>query len=283
MGTSGITVTPVTGALGADVRGVDLSKPLSNAEWDCIHRAFLDHHVLRFPDQVMDPSAQETFARRFGPLAPYPFGGGIPGHPDVLEIRKNPEDKRTFGNVWHSDTTYQDEPPLATMLLARETPPAGGDTLFLNTHAAYEALSPGLQRMLDGLRWISSAHKRYADGDALAAQRAASTSVKLTESSARLEAVHPVIRRHPETGRPGLYVNPAHTVRFADWTEAESAPVLEFLYRHMQRPEFECRLGWREGTLVVWDNRSVQHYAVDDYAGHRRVMHRVTIAGDRPF
>ena len=284
METSLPTVTPVAGALGADIAGVDLSQTLSNAQWDHIHGAFLKHHVLRFHGQDMDPGAHLEFARRFGAIVSYPFGAGIPGHPDVLEIKKSPGDSRTFGNVWHTDTTYTPEPPMATMLIARETPAVGGDTVFLNTHLAFETLSPGLQATLAGLRAVNSANKRYG-ADTLAAKRSAGTGVQLKEAApeAVLEAVHPVVRRHPETGRPGLYVNPAHTTRFDGWTEAESTPLLEYLFRHQQRPEFQCRLNWRRGTLVVWDNRSVQHYAIDDYAGHSRVMHRVTIAGDRPY
>ena len=283
METSSLTVTPVTAAVGADIAGVDLSQPLTNAAWDRIHGVFLAHHVLRFHGQNLSPAAHLEFARRFGAIVSYPFGAGIPGHPDVLEIKKNPADLRTFGNVWHTDTTYTPEPPMATMLVARETPPAGGDTAFLNTHLAFATLSPAMQAMLDRLSAVNSANKRYG-AETLAAKRSAGTGVQLKEAApdAVLEAVHPVVRRHPETGRPGLYVNPAHTVRFDGWSEAESAPLLDFLFRHQQRPEFQCRLNWRNGTLVVWDNRSVQHYAIDDYAGQSRIMHRVTIAGDAP-
>ena len=278
-----ITVTPVSGALGADVTGIDLSAPLSNTQWDSIHRAFLDHHVLRFNGQNVTPSQHEDFAKRFGPIVPYPFGKGIEGHPDVLEIRKNPTDKRNFGGTWHSDTTYLPVPPLATMLVARETPPIGGDTLFMNTHLAYEALSNGMKAMLANLKAFNSSNKRYRTGSR-AAQLAADTGTALKdpEPGVQTESTHPVVRTHPETGRKSLYINRAHTINFDGWTEPESKPMLDYLFRHMERPDFQCRMSWQEGTLIIWDNRSTQHFAADDYAGHTRVMHRVTIAGDMP-
>ncbi len=283
MDATAITVTPVAGALGAYVAGVDLRDPLSNTQWDRIHRAFLDHHVLRFQAPGLSPGEQEAFARRFGPIVPYPFGAGIDGHPDVLEIRKSPTDKRNFGGIWHSDTSYLPVPPLATMLIAREVPPAGGDTMFLNTHLAYDGLSDGMKEMLDGLRAFNSSDKRYRTGSR-AQQLAADTGTALKEPEPGVvtEAVHPVVRRHPETGHKSLYVNRAHTIHFDGWTEEESKPLLEYLFRHIERPEHQCRLAWDESTLIVWDNRSTQHFAIDDYAGETRVMHRVTIAGDVP-
>ena len=283
MDAASITVTPIAGALGADVDGVNLTEPLSNAQWDTIHRAFLDHHVLRFQAAGMTADQHEAFANRFGPVFPYPFSDGIPEHPNVLEIRKGPEDQRNFGGVWHSDTTYLPVPPLATMLVAREVPPVGGDTLFLNTHLAYESLSDGMKEMLGGLRAFNSANKRYRTGNRAQQLAAATgTALKDPEPGIETEAFHPVVRTHPETGRKCLYINRAHTIHFEGWTEQESKPVLEYLYKHIEKPEHQCRMSWSEGTLIVWDNRSTQHFAADDYAGETRVMHRVTIAGDSP-
>ncbi|MEQ8804629.1 MAG: TauD/TfdA family dioxygenase [Rhodospirillales bacterium] len=281
MGTSAITVTPVSGATGADVAGVDLSRPLSNAEWDRIHQAFLDHQVLRFRGQNLTPGDHLAFARHFGPIQAYPYGKGLPDHPDVLEFQRNPSDTRNFGGLWHSDTTYLPEPPLATMLVARELPPVGGDTLFANMYLAYEGLSPGMQEMLGGLKAVFSATKRYMAEDRVAVH--SGNALKGADKGTTTEAVHPVVRTHPETGRKALYVNRGHTVRFEGWSEEESAGLLEHLFARAERPEYQCRMNWQDGTLIVWDNRCLQHFAVDDYPGQRRAMHRVTVAGNAPF
>ena len=281
MGTSSLTVTPVSGATGADVAGVDLSRPLSNTEWDRIHQAFLDHQVLRFRGQNLTPDDHLGFARHFGPIQPYPYGKGLPGNPDVLEFQRNPGDARNFGGLWHSDTTYLPEPPLATMLVARELPPVGGDTLFANMYLAYDGLSPGMQDMLGGLKAVFSATKRYMAEDRVAVH--SGNALKSADQGVTTEAVHPVVRIHPETGRKALYVNRGHTVRFDGWTEEESTGLLDYLFARAERPEYQCRMNWEDGTLIVWDNRCLQHFAVDDYPGQRRVMHRVTVAGNAPF
>ncbi|PIW28304.1 MAG: taurine dioxygenase [Rhodospirillales bacterium CG15_BIG_FIL_POST_REV_8_21_14_020_66_15] len=280
MGTSTVTVTPVTGATGADVAGVDLTRPLSNAQWDSIHQAFLDHQVLRFRGQHVSPAQHLEFARRFGPVQRYPYGNGLPDFPDVLEFSRNPGDARNFGGLWHSDTTYLPEPPMATMLVARELPPVGGDTLFANMYLAHETLSDGMQAMLADMKAVFSATKRYMEEDRVAVH--SGNALKKADEGVTTEAVHPVVRTHPETGRKALYVNRGHTVRFDGWTAAESEGLLNFLFGHAERPEFQCRMNWEDGTLIVWDNRCLQHFAVDDYPGRRRVMQRVTIAGDAP-
>ena len=167
---------------------------------------------------------------------------------------------------------------MATMLIAREVPPAGGDTLFASQYAAYEALSPGLRATLDGLRAVSSSAK--ADVSRTREDRVRSSGQ--SDAPAELQAEHPVVRTHPETGRRALYVNVAHTLRFVGWTEAESAPLLAFLHQHQVRPEFTCRVSWRPGTIALWDNRCTLHNPINDYHGYRRVMHRITLAGDVP-
>lgn len=277
---STITVTPVSGATGADVAGIDLSRPLSNAEWDRIHQAFLDHQVLRFRGQNLTPAQHLAFAQRFGPAQRYPYGKGLPDQPEILEFSRKPGDARNFGGLWHSDTTYMPEPPMATMLMARALPPLGGDTLFSNMYLAYEGLSDGMKAMLDDLKAVFSATKRYMAEDRVAVH--GGNALKGADQGVKTEAVHPVIRTHPETGRKALYVNRGHTVRFDGWTEEESAALLDHLYAQAERPEYQCRMSWGDGTLVVWDNRCLQHFAVDDYAGHGRTMHRVTVAGDIP-
>ena len=276
---SGMSVRPVSGALGAEVSGVDLAR-LDDAAFAAIYDAFLAHHVLFFHDQSLSPEAYLDFARRFGPPADYPFAKGLEGYPQITEIVKEPHQTTNFGGMWHTDTTYSDCPPKATMLSAVETPEAGGDTLFANMHLAYETLSEGYRRILDGLTGVNSSalHAASLRGDHL------ETGSMGAKPAARpvLEAEHPVVRTHPETGRKALYVNPAHTARFAAMTREESVPLLDYLFDHAVRPEFTCRFRWRPGSLAVWDNRSTWHSAINDYDGHRRVMRRITIEGDRP-
>jgi len=182
-----------------------------------------------------------------------------------------------FGGIWHSDTVYLDRPPMATMLVAREVPPYGGDTLFANMYAAYEALSPGMQRLLDGVRAVHSS--ALADVSKTREDRIRDRGAG---DDHEYVAEHPVVRTHPETGRKALYVNVAHTVRFADMTEDESRPLLRFLFEHSVRPEFTCRFRWRVGSVALWDNRCVMHNPVNDYHGHKRAMHRISLAGDVP-
>jgi taurine dioxygenase len=273
-----LTVHPVAGALGAEVSGVDLEKPLDAETVDALRRAWLEHLVLFFRDQPLAPTQFLDFARRFGEIVEYPFVKGLEEHPEIIPVVKLETERINFGGVWHSDTAYLDVPPMASMLLAREVPPAGGDTLFANMYQAYETLSDGMKRLLTGLRAINSSAK--ADASRTREDRVADRG--RADARPLYEAAHPVVRVHPETGRRALYVNVAHTVRFDGMTEEESAPLLGFLYRHQIRPEFTCRLRWRPGSLAFWDNRCAQHNAINDYAGHRRVMHRITLGGDRP-
>ena len=277
-----ITVSPVSGAIGAEVGGVDLGGALDDAVFDEIHRAFLDHLVLFFRGQDITPDQYLAFAERFGPIADYPFAEDKDGHPGITEIVKEAGDTMNFGGLWHADTTYQATPPIATLLHARETPPVGGDTMFANMYLAYESLSNGMKRMLDPLRAVSTASLRSKDGTGARAQLAAQTGRGKNVDRMDMAAEHPVIRTHPETGRKALYVNCAHTSHFAGMTPEESAPLLRFLFDHLGRPEYTCRFAWQPGDLTIWDNRCAQHYALNDYHGHRRLMHRITIEGARP-
>ena len=282
MATQTLDVEPIAGALGAEISGVDLSRELSNQTYDEIHQAFLDHLVIFFRDQTLTPQQQLAFGRRFGPPAVYPFVEGLPEAPEIFEILKVETDERNFGGAWHSDTSYQQRPPLGTMLYAHEVPTAGGDTMFANTYLAYETLSDGLKATLDGLTAINSA--ALADKGGRANLLKANTAMSHTQldQADDLEAEHPVIRTHPETGRKSLYVNGIHTTRFKDWTVEESKPLLGYLSQHVTRPEFTCRFRWEPGSLAFWDNRCTQHFAVNDYTGARRRMHRLTIEGERP-
>jgi taurine dioxygenase len=274
----GIGVRKTAGALGAEISGVDLRRELDAATAAALRRALLDHLVIFFRDQELSPEQFLAFSRRFGTPVEYPFVKGLPGHPEIIEVLKREHETVNFGGIWHSDTTYLEEPPMGSMLLAREVPPYGGDTLFANMYLAYETLSDGMRRMLDGMVAVSTSAK--ADVSKTREDRIKESAAP--EARRSYEAEHPVVRTHPETGRKALYVNVAHTARFKDMTEAESAPLLQYLCQHQVRPEFTCRFAWRPGSIAFWDNRATQHNPVNDYHGHRRLMHRITLAGDRP-
>jgi len=274
-----IVVRPVAGALGAEIDGVVLAEPLDDAAVASIRRALLEHQVVFFSNQSATPAGLKAFAGRFGPLYVHPYARGLPDHPEVVPVVREPDDVgRVFGGTWHTDMTFEDEPVLGSALYAVDVPPRGGDTMFASQSAAYDALSDGLKRVLVRLNAVHSAAMAYGRGTVAGARTMALKTV-----DAPSEVVHPVVRIHPETGRPGLFVNRLNTRRFDGWSEAESAPLLEFLFAHAVRPEFTCRFRWRPGSLAFWDNRSVQHLALNDYAGHRREMHRVTLCGDRPY
>lgn len=273
-----LEIHPLAGSIGAEVSGIDLSRALSDGDTAALRQALLDHLVIFFRDQDLPPERFLALAKRFGTPVEYPFVKGIDGYPEIIAVSKLPNETVNFGGVWHSDTTYLQEPPMATLLVAREVPEAGGDTIFANQYLAYETLSEGMQRLLAGLHGVSSSKK--ADASRTREDRIRSDGT--AEARKVLTAEHPAVRTHPETGRKALYVNVAHTTHFAGMTEAESAPLLAFLFRHQIRPEFTCRFRWRPGSLAIWDNRCAQHYAVNDYTGKKRVMHRITLAGDRP-
>jgi taurine dioxygenase len=275
-------VRRIAGALGAELAGVDLSEPLDDAVIADIRRALLDHQVIFFRDQRLTPEQHLAFGRRFGSLNVHDFVGAMADYPEIIEVRKEADDRGSnFGGAWHSDVTYLEEPALGSILYAREVPDFGGDTLFANMYLAYDALSDGMKRMLDGMTAVHSARRPYAPrSDWFPTQRAMDIR---RSNSAQAEVEHPVIRTHPETGRKGLFVNSTFTIRFSGMSEEESAPLLDYLYRQLVRPEFTCRFRWSANTIAFWDNRCVQHYAINDYHGQRRVMHRVTVNGDRPY
>ncbi len=279
---SGIEVRPIAPSLGAEVRGLDLSKPLDEASLARVRQALLDHLVIFFRDQELTPERHKAFAARFGPLETDVFVRGMDAHPEILEVVKRAEDARVFAGNWHADVTFQESPALGSVLYALEVPALGGDTLFGNMYLAYEALSPGMRDLLDDLTAVHCAYPSY-DLDTMAARNAQPGGMRYTESDPRdWTAEHPVVRSHPETGRKALFVNRSYTRRFTGMTEAESRPLLEFLLAHMARPEFTCRFRWRKGSVAFWDNRCAQHCPIADYPGEARVMHRVSIEGDKP-
>jgi len=271
-----IDVRPIAGALGAEISGVDVSQPLAPEILAEIRRAWLDHLVIFFREQRLTPESLLAFASAFGTPMEYPQLKGIPECPLVTPVVKLPHERVNFGGVWHSDTSYLDVPPMASMLYAVETPSYGGDTLFANQYLAYETLSDGLKSTLDTLVAVNTSTK---------AEVSRTREDRLRESRATLKVLigeHPVVRTHPETERRALYVNVAHTSRFRGWTDDESAALLDYVFKHQIRPEFTCRFQWRPGSLAFWDNRCAQHNPVNDYHGFKRVMHRVTLAGERP-
>jgi len=271
-----LDVRPVAGALGAEIHGVDLSRPLDAGTVAALRAALLEHLVIFFRGQKLSPDRQLAFARAFGEPVEYPQLKGLPEFPMITPVVKLEHERVNFGGIWHSDTTYLERPPMGSMLYALEVPPRGGDTLFANQYLAYETLSEGLRRVLDGLVGVNTSTKAAASKTREDRMRAAGEALKV------LVGEHPVARTHPETGRKALFVNVGHTERFRGWTEEESRPLLEYLFAHQVKPELTCRFRWEPGSLAFWDNRCTQHNPVNDYHGFRRVMHRVTLAGDVP-
>lgn len=276
-----IEVRPLSGALGAELLGVDLST-LTDDVFEEIQRAFLEHHVVFFRDQRLTPEQHKAFGRRFGELNVHPTYEPLPGHPEILPVVKEKDARHVIGDTWHTDVTFLPEPPLGSILLAREIPPYGGDTLFANLSLAYDTLSEGMKAMLEGVNAVHSNAYLLGGRDGTE-DRNRTRSTKIRGDREELTAVHPVVRTHPETGRRCLFVNQAFTTRFEDMTREESQPLLDYLIRHASRPEYTCRFRWAEGSIAFWDNRCTYHYALNDYHGFRREMHRVTINGDRPY
>ena len=272
----GIEVKKIAGALGAEISGVDL-RNIDDATATKIRQIFLENLVVFFRDQDLTPQEFLDFSAKFGQPVEYPLIKGIDGYPEIIEVLKRENETINFGGVWHSDTTYLDIPPMGSILLAREIPPYGGDTMWANQYAAYDALSDGLKKVLVGLRCLQSSTK---------ADASRTREDRLKESAKHdkrdYEVWHPVVRTHPETGRKALFVNQAHTARFEGWTEEESVPLLHYLYSHQVKPEFTCRFQWRPGSIAFWDNRCAQHYPINDYHGFKRRMHRITLTGDVP-
>lgn len=269
----------VAGSLGAEIHDVDLNLLHENPGLvKEIREIFLQHQVIFFRNQHLNPESYLSFTSHFGKPVEYPFVRGIDGFPEIIQVLKQEHEVINFGGIWHSDTSYFEEPPMGSVLLAQEVPPFGGDTLFANQYAAYESLSEGLRSTLSSLKAVSTSTK--ADTSKTREDRIRDSGNAAAQSA--LEATHPVVRTHPETGRKALYVNVAHTSHFEGWTEDESAPLLRFLFEHQIKPEFTCRFRWDVGSIAFWDNRCVQHNPINDYHGFRRGMLRITLAGDKP-
>ncbi len=273
-------IAPVSGFIGADVEGLDLAAPLDEDTVQRLRDAFNEHQVLFFRDQQLTPELQIAFGRRFGELGTHPYVAASPAHPEIIDVVTEPEDRVNFGGGWHSDVTFLAKPDLGSILYAVDVPPYGGDTLFASQLAAYDALSDTMKALLDGLVGVHSAGPQY--GGAGYSTQSSAIVTKGAAEAAESRAEHPVVRTHPETGRKALYVNPAFTIGIKGMRRAESTALLTFLFAHATAEERTCRFRWQPGSVAMWDNRSVQHSALHDYRGHRRVMRRITIRGDRP-
>jgi taurine dioxygenase len=273
-----IEVRPIAGALGAEIHGIDLAQGPSQEQFAEIQSAFHAYGVIFFRKQYLTPEEHLAFAERWGAININRFFTAVDGYPMIAEVRKEPDQKNNIGGGWHTDHSYDAVPALGSMLYAREVPVSGGDTMFANMSLAYETLSAGLKQTLGDLKAVHSSRHVFGPN----ARYLRETDLKGRISHPELatqDAVHPVIIRHPDTGRRTLYVNPGFTVRFDGWTDEESRPLLDYLYRHAARPEFTCRFHWQQGSLAFWDNRATWHYALNDYQGQRRLLHRITVEG----
>ena len=263
-------ITPLTGGLGAEITGADLR---DDSQFDAIRDAFIRYSVIVLRSQEIGPDDHLAFARRFGEINVNRFFKPLDSHPEVAVVVKEPDQTGAIGEVWHTDHSYDEIPAMGSILRAVETPPYGGDTVFVSMAAAYEALSSRVRAFLDGLQaWHSS---RHVFGT-VAENRAGRIG---NAQAATQDALHPVVIAHPLSGRKGLYVNPQFTTRIEGLSELESEAILNMLYAHCQQPEFQCRVQWRTGDVTMWDNRATWHKAINDYQGHRRYMHRVTVEG----
>lgn len=278
-----IRVEPWSGAGGAVIGGVDVSEGLDDEVIAEIRRAVLDHAVVFFRDQALTPDQQVAFSHRFGPYSQVPFIEPVAGHPEVIAVvREASETQRFgFGSLWHSDFSFLPEPPFASLLYACELPPFGGDTLWANQYLAYSSLSPGMRAMLRGLLGVHSARDGYAP-KMQGVHDMFTGMVVHTSDDALREERHPVVRTHPETERPCLFVNQQYTIGLDGWYPHEQRPLLDWLFAHCTQDSFTIRWRWRVGDLAFWDNRCLQHMAMADFSGHRRSMTRTTVAGDRP-
>lgn len=255
----GWTVTRLGPALGARVEGPNFNREFTEDEGNALESLLLEHLVLVLPDQSLEPKHHVELGRRFGDPLIHPYLTPIDGYPEILRVVKEPDEVATFGGeFWHADITFINPPSSVSLLQSLELPELGGDTLFANQYLAYETLSDGMQQLLAPLKAVHLYPGKHED-------------------EAQAVAVHPVVRRHRDTGLQALFVNPAFTTRFAGMTERESKPLLNFLFEHQSQNEFISRISWEPGQLTMWDNRAVLHYAMNDYGGHRRALQRVTV------
>jgi taurine dioxygenase len=278
-----IQVRPQPSGFGAEITGLDLSRPLLPADLEAVKAAFAAHAVVWFPDQPLTHDQLEAVTLQFGDFGWDPYIAPLADRPHILEVRREPDEQNSpFGSSWHSDWSFQETPPAATLLHAKIIPPVGGDTLYADGTAAYAALSPVMRRMLEGLRTIHSAARPYGPSGAYANEAPGRSMRIITSVEAEKTYIHPLVRTHPVTGRRALFVNPVYTIGVEGMTEPESAALLGLLFKHMTDEAFVYRHKWAPDMLTMWDNRCALHNATGGYDGYRRVLHRTTVAGDRP-
>ena len=272
-------VKKVSGPIGAIIQGVQLDEKLDENTFSDIYSAFLKYQVIFFRNQNFIPESLISFAKNIGRPISYPFVKGLDSFPEITPILKKETDVNNFGGIWHSDTTYQNEPPKGTMLYAIEVPEFGGDTEFSNQYLAYERLSNEMKIFLEKKKAFTISGKSEVTKTRSDVFKHSSLNLK----NNKLEAIHPVVRTHPETKKKSLYINQAHTTHFVGMSEEDSMPVLKYLFKHQINSEFTCRFKWKKGSVAIWDNRCTLHNPINDYHGSRRLMHRITFQGDKPF
>jgi len=271
-----IKINPTSGSIGVEIHNVDLSKDLSESVFTEIRGAFIEHGLIFFRDQELTPDDHLRFAKRWGEININRFFAKVEGYDQIAEVRKEPDQEINIGGAWHTDHSYDQIPAMGSILVAKETPKVGGDTLFTNMYKAYQSLSDGMKVTLENMNACHSS--RHVFGTQARYSEASNRRIGNPELATQ-DSVHPVIITHPESGRKALYVNPEFTVNFENWTEEESKPLLNYLCEHSIRSENITRFKWEPGSIAFWDNRCTWHYALNDYPGERRLMHRITIEG----
>jgi taurine dioxygenase len=279
-----ITVERFAGPCGAVIGGLDLATDLDDLAVSEVRRALLDHGVIFFRGQSLTPVQQVAFSRRFGPYSPVPFVQSIADHDEVIAVVREPTERQgfAFGGIWHTDFSFLPEPPMGSILHALEVPPYGGDTLWANQYLAFETLSPGLQRTVRGLTGVHSARNAYSPKMQAIHDSFEGMTVQTSERANEVQT-HPAVRVHGETGREALYLNQQYTIGLDGWWPHESKALLDVLFHHSTQAAFTCRWRWAEGDVAFWDNRCMQHMVMADVEGHRRAMHRTTVAGEAPI
>jgi len=273
---SNILINPTSGSMGVEIHNVDLSNELSDSLFSEIRETFIEHGLIFFRDQELTPDDHLRFAKRWGEININRFFAKVEGYDQIAEVKKDPDQKINIGGAWHTDHSYDQIPAMGSILLAKETPKIGGDTLFANMYRAYETLSTGMKKTLETMkachssRHVFGAHTGYAE---------ASNQRISNPELATQDAIHPVIITHPESKRKALYVNPEFTVNFEGWTVEESKPLLDYLAEHTTQQENTTRFQWKPGSIAFWDNRCTWHFALNDYPGETRLMHRITVEG----
>jgi len=275
-----ISVNKMTGAMGAIISGVDLSEDISDQQFEEIRTALFTFGAIGFRDQDLSFDAHSRFAKKFGTLEIHPIVNGMDQHPEIIKMHKPAGTNASFGVGWHTDNSFFEKPSLGSILFAEVIPPVGGDTLFSNQQLAFEQLSEGMKTTLESLIAVHSAQDAYTSPSALEKYDGDGSITYKRDPIVSQTVEHPVIIKHPVTGKKALYVNPMFTSHFKGWTKEESQPLLDFLLKHAVREDFQCRFNWSKGTVAMWDNRIVQHAALNDYHQYERLIYRITVNGD---